>query len=430
MLRICFGFRYSDFGFIIMTIYEIDWPRAILHLDANAFFASVFQAVNPKLKGKPVVVGAERGIATAISYEARKFGVTRGMRMFEIKNLCPQCIIMEGDYELFALFSSRMFSILRQYTPVVDEYSVDECFGDLLELYKFKDENYQQIGARIQNQVQNELGIPVSIGISVTKTLAKLASESKKPSGLTVVSMVDRDVFLKTIPVEDVWGIGPATTTLLKRHGIKTAHSLASIRSPSSLPKGRLLNKNHLEIIQELNGNLVYPLNPNAKTDYKSMSSVRTFHPPTNDRQELWSRLRENIEDVFAKARNYNYKVKRISIFLKTQTMQYFNIDVNFTEPLEYPLSKIEDIKNAFLSIYNSEYDYRATGATISNLVEPYNTQVSLFESESKQRNSKVEKVYNALKGNKISFGTSLWNKKGKQEKSLPTFSLPILNVK
>ena len=92
------------------------WPETILHIDGDAFFASVAQAVNPKLKGKPVVTGHERGIATAISYEAKKYGITRGMRFFEMRKLCPDCAFIESDYELYALFSHRMFEILRQFS--------------------------------------------------------------------------------------------------------------------------------------------------------------------------------------------------------------------------------------------------------------------------------------------------------------------------
>jgi DNA polymerase-4/DNA polymerase V len=107
------------------------FARAIVHIDADAFFASCEQAVNPKLKGKPVVTGKERGIASAVSYEAKARGVKRGMTIREVQQLCPDAIHLPSDYETYSLFSQRMFAIVRRYTPDVEEYSVDECFCDL-----------------------------------------------------------------------------------------------------------------------------------------------------------------------------------------------------------------------------------------------------------------------------------------------------------
>ena len=125
------------------------WPETILHIDGDAFFASVTQAVNPQLKNKPVVTGKERGIATAISYEAKKYGVHRGMRYGEIKKVCPNCIFIDSDYELYALFSHRMFEIIRQFSFVVEEYSIDEGFVDLKGLRKPLNMSYEEIGKKM-----------------------------------------------------------------------------------------------------------------------------------------------------------------------------------------------------------------------------------------------------------------------------------------
>jgi DNA polymerase-4/DNA polymerase V len=149
-----------------------DWHNAILHLDADAFFASVMQVVYPRLKGKPVVVGKERGIATACSYEAKKLGVKRGLRINEIKKIFPQVVIVDSDYEIYALFSQKIFSILRRFTPLVEEYSVDEGFADIKGLRRPLNMSYQEIGAAIKNEIETSLGLTVSVGISLTKFLA------------------------------------------------------------------------------------------------------------------------------------------------------------------------------------------------------------------------------------------------------------------
>jgi DNA polymerase IV len=111
-------------------------PRAILHIDADAFFASCEQSRNPRLKGKPVITGKERGIAASMSYEAKARGVTRGMPLWQIKKVCPDAVLLPSDYETYSLFSLRLFNIVRRYTPDVEEYSIDECFADLTGLQR------------------------------------------------------------------------------------------------------------------------------------------------------------------------------------------------------------------------------------------------------------------------------------------------------
>lgn len=122
---------------------HFSWPNAILHIDGDAFFVSVMRSVNPSLIGKPIVTGRERGIATAISYEAKAFSITRGMPYFEIKKKCPECLFVESDYDLFAFVSSQMFSIMRYYSPSVEEYSIDEGFIDITGLRHMHRKSYE-----------------------------------------------------------------------------------------------------------------------------------------------------------------------------------------------------------------------------------------------------------------------------------------------
>ncbi len=156
------------------------WPQAILHLDADAFFASVIQAVNPSLKGKPVVVGKERGIVTACSYQAKKIGVERGMRIIEVKKRFPSVTIVNSDYELYQIFSWRMFDLICQFSPFVEEYSIDEAFVDLKGLRRPLNMSYEKIALMIKKTIESKLGITVSVGLSVSKSLAKLASSFSK----------------------------------------------------------------------------------------------------------------------------------------------------------------------------------------------------------------------------------------------------------
>jgi DNA polymerase IV len=164
------------------------FARAIVHIDADAFFASCEQAVNPKLKGKPVVTGKERGIAAAVSYEAKARGVKRGMTIREIQALCPDAIHLPSDYETYSLFSQRMFAIVRRYTPDVEEYSIDECFCDLTGLRRPLRMSYETMAAHIKADLEHDLGLTFAVGLAPTKVVAKLASKWQKPAGLTVIS--------------------------------------------------------------------------------------------------------------------------------------------------------------------------------------------------------------------------------------------------
>src|SRR5688572_22894805 len=187
------------------------FPRAIIHIDADAFFASCEQAVNPKLKGKPVVTGKERGIASAVSYEAKALGIKRGMTIREIKAICPEVIHLPSDYETYSLFSQRTFAIVRRYTELVEEYSIDECFAELTGLRRPLRLSYEAIAAHIKADLERELGLTFSMGLAPTKVVAKIASKWRKPAGLTVIPGTSLHDYLAQVALEDVWGIGPQT---------------------------------------------------------------------------------------------------------------------------------------------------------------------------------------------------------------------------
>src|ERR671925_2290697 len=142
------------------------FPRAIVHIDGDAFFASCEQSRRPKLQGRPVVTGKERGIAASMSYEAKARGVTRGMRIAEIRKICPDVVILPSDYETYSLLSKRFFAIVRRYTPEVEEYSIDECFCDLTGLRRPLRLSYPQIAARIKQDLDTALGFTFSAGLA------------------------------------------------------------------------------------------------------------------------------------------------------------------------------------------------------------------------------------------------------------------------
>lgn len=403
----------------------ISWPEAILHLDGDAFFASVTQAVNPHLKGKPVVTGWERGIATAVSYEARKLGVTRGMQCWKIKKEFPQVIIATSDYKLYHLFSEKMFSVMRKYSPCVEVYSIDEGFADLKGMRRPLHMSYEQIASTIKREIESSLGITVSLGVSITKSLAKIAANVHKPSGLTIVEGRNIEFLLKETPVEKVWGIGHQTTSYLQKVGIKTAYDFAKQKEEVIKEK---FSKPFHEIWLELNGHPVFAVTPDAKRTYKSIMRSQTITPATNNKEVLWVRLLSHVEDVFIKARNYNYAAKRISLFLKTQDFHHHAIEVKLSQATSYPMMIREELREGFEKIYKSNTLYRSTGATIHEFSENTQRQTSLF-FDNAPLEKKAKKIYPLFDAKKIDFGTSLLDEKRviKKRKEVK-FSLPLIS--
>ncbi len=299
--------------------------RAVIHIDGDAFFASCEQSRDHSLMGKPVVTGKERGIAASMSYEAKARGVTRGMRLFEIKRLCPDAIILPSDYETYSLLSKRLFSIVRRYTPDVEEYSIDECFCDVTGLRRVLRMSYPEMAQRIKRDLDTELGFTFSVGLAPNKVLAKIASKWQKPSGFTAIPGPDIHRFLSQLPVHKVWGIGSNTAALLAKHRVTTALDFA--RKDEVWVK-KWLTKPFYEIWQELNGRCIFPLITEEKSTYQSIQKVKTFTPPSCDHAFVFSQLSKNIENACIKARKYKLAAKAAVIMLKTQAfrMQWLEV--------------------------------------------------------------------------------------------------------
>ena len=357
-----------------LTLYS--FPRAIVHIDADAFFASCEQSLNPKLKGKPVITGQERGIAASMSYEAKARGITRGMTLREIKRICPDVIILPSDYETYSLLSKRLFSIVRRYTPDVEEYSIDECFADITGLRRYFRMSYPQIAEQIKNTLDRELGITFSVGLALNKVIGKIASKWKKPCGLTVIPGKHIHLYLAKLSVGKVWGIGPQTTSYLQKHGIETALDFA--RKTEAWVKKRL-TKPHYVIWQELNGNFVYTLETEEKHDYQSISKMKTFRPSSRDKEFVFAQLCRNIENACIKARRYKLAAKEIAIFLRTQQFNHTGAEIMLSRPTAFPNEMIKLARGSFDQFYQHGL-YRATGVILTKLKEDITMQTDLFD--------------------------------------------------
>ncbi|MEI6304529.1 MAG: DNA polymerase IV [Candidatus Taylorbacteria bacterium] len=352
------------------------FPRAILHVDGDSFFASCEVAKNPALRGKPVVTGRERGIASSMSYEAKARGVTRAMRLSDIRKLCPDVIILPSDYETYSLYSQRMYEIVRRYTNDIEEYSIDECFADLTGMRRPNNMSYEEMAMKIKHDLDTELGMTFSIGLSVNKVTAKIGSKWKKPSGLTIIPGYNLHLYLSKWPVGKIWGIGPNTESYLHKQGIVTSLDFAT--KTSEWVKLHL-SKPFQEIHAELNGKFVYPLVLGEKHDYASISKTKTFTPPSMDKSFIFSQLSKNVENACIKLRRHHLYTKRFTFFLKTQDFRYHALELKLSQTVCIPEKIIETIREVWNTIYRTGIQYRATGVTLMELSHENISTIDMF---------------------------------------------------
>ncbi|MDA8171739.1 MAG: DNA polymerase IV [Nitrospiraceae bacterium] len=381
-----------------LTIHS--WPQAILHLDADAFFASCEQAIHPELRGKPVITGKERGIVAAASYEAKARGVARGRRLFEVKKVCPDAVIVPSDYETYSLFSLRMFEILRRFSPDVEEYSIDEAFVDLTGLRRSFHGPYRMIAKTMQETIETELGITVSAGVSLSKVLAKVGSKHGKPKGLILIPGGDIHLYLQNLPVEKVWGIGPNTAAYLNKFGIKTALEFA--RKDEKFVQ-KYLSKPYHEIWHELNGRSVYPVTCESKSTYQSISKAKTFTPPSKDETFVFAQLSRNLENACLKARRYNMLASRLIVFLTRQDFKSAGVELKLSLPTAFPAQLFGPLKEGFKYVFRQRVLYRQTGVVLASLVPEKSLQFTLFDDT--RGIEKMTRVYNAVDSLSERFG-------------------------
>jgi DNA polymerase-4/DNA polymerase V len=351
------------------------FPKAILHVDGDSFFASVEQAQNKNLRGKPVVTGAERGIATSISVEAKRLGITRAMPVWEIKKKHPEVIVVPGDYETYSTYANRLYAIVRRYTPIVEEYSIDECFVDITGLQRYHKLTYKGIAEKISDELYKELGVTFSIGLGPSKVIAKLASGWKKPHGLTIISKPELEKYLAITPVQKIWNIGRATAERLRKMHIENAGEIARMNR-STIEK--VFHKPMREMWMELNGVSVWRVETH-KSKHKSISTTKTFTPPNQDRTFLFSQLSKNIEEAVTRARKEDLLINSIAFFLKTQDFKYHSIEVKLKNPTNNPIDIIKEASLNFMKVYRPHTDYRATGVWLTRLETKKVEQLDLF---------------------------------------------------
>lgn len=352
-----------------------------MHIDGDAFFVACEVSLQPQYRGRPVVTGAEKSIITALSYEAKALGLTRTMPVFQVRKNFPQVTILSSNYDNYIIFSKRMFAIVRRYTDVVEEYSIDECFADLSSV-----QDPEKVAALIQETISKELGITVSVGLASTKVLAKIASKQNKPKGFTSFLKV---VDIEAISIGKVWGIGRSASAQLIGLGVSNVKDFID-KDYSWICHH--LSKPYQAIWYELQGTSVLPVETSSDPQ-KSIAHTRSFMYSTNDKRVIWGELVKNIEAVCTKARKAGFDACDAYVFIKTKEFQYSGTHITFSAPVSEPISITKEVSKVFAAMFIKGIQYRATGITLQNLI-PRNSVSSLFETEN---NSKLFDVIDKI---------------------------------
>ncbi len=380
----------------------------ILLVDMNSFYASVHQAVDASLQGKPVIVCGDpekrHGIVLAASYEAKEFGVKTTMPKWQAEQLVPTAVFIRPQHSLYAAFSERIMNILRDFSPLVEPSSIDEAYVDVTGCGIFGDS--REIAAKIKARIKNEVGVLCSVGIGPNKLLAKMAAEYQKPDGLTIISLADLSAKLWPLPVGELYGVGKRTERKLRLLGIKTIGELANTSA-------NLLEKQFgsmgLVIHASANGISGNRVNP-EEHDMKSIGNQVTL---SHDYliHELEPVVVSLAEKVGYRLRSGGYRYKTVSVVLRDTKFANHSwaLTVN-----DYVDTTEEIIRNAINLMKNWPKDQkvRLIGVTVSNLVRRDSEQLTLFSSQ--EKTSKLDHTCDDIKKkfgyHSIMRGTSLKN--------------------
>jgi DNA polymerase-4 len=354
-----------------------------MHVDMNAFFASVEQQHNPELRGKPIAVigSAQRTVITTCSYEARAFGVKTGMNSWQARQKCPHLIFVVGDNRKYTHTSTEIVKLMLQYTPLVEVFSIDEAFLDVtasMALYGTP----ENIAYRLKAQIRHHFGITCSIGIAPNKLLAKLASDMEKPDGLTIIRPDEVARVLARVPARDLCGVGAKTARQLELYGIKTCGDLGRFPVAVLTKRFGIVGAQLSRMGQGVDDSPVIPLAENDPV--KSVGHSMTLAKDISLRKEILRYLLQLSEMVGRRARRYNVWGKTVTL-----SIRYADFDtwVGKQETLGHYINRSDEIYREAVAILDSielTQPVRLLGVRISNLRYESN-QLPLFPEERKK---------------------------------------------
>lgn len=350
--------------------------RSIAHLDLDAFFAAVEENRDPSLRGKPVIVGGgERGVVATANYVARRYGVHSAMPIRTAHSLCPHGIFLPGDHDLYREYSRRLMALLEAYSPLVEQVSLDEAYVDLTGTERLFGAPVQTVRL-IQQRVAEELGLSISVGLATNKLVAKVASDYRKPAGLTVVAAGTEAEFLAPLPVERLPGVGPALLKQLRDRGITTVGDLAKI--PAHLLRLSFGEWGEL-LAHRARGEDVSPVTP--REEVKSISREHTFEQDVSDQKVLESTLISLTEDVCCRLRAKRLEARTVTVKIRYADFVTHTCSHTLPRPLDVDEAFFDEVLTLFREGRRRRYNLRLVGVGLSNLV-PRSWQDDLLDPE------------------------------------------------
>lgn len=366
-------------------------------VDCDSFFVSCEQSVNSELKGRPVCVMSGRGqCVISRSKEAKKLGIRMGMPYFQIEGQMKKATYINANHELYSKISEKVMTILKNFSPKVEVYSIDEAFVDLTGLERLYKKKYLEIAQMIREEVLKHTDIPVSIGVSSSKSLAKLASDKAKTMGEGVFLIGARKIvpLLQNTSIDEIWGIGKNLSILLRKNGILTAYELVC---QDDLWLNKQIGIRGLEMKHELLGEMVSPVSNEVKLP-KSIQKTSALAKFSSDKNYLKNSLNYHIHRACVKLRGINAKCKGVSIFLRTKDFRVFCEKKVLNVATDFEL-EISDIVFTLLDkLYNPNILYRSTGVILDTFTMNDEAQMSLFADEKvDEKKEKLSKCFDKL---------------------------------
>ena len=395
--------------------------RVIALVDCNNFFVSCERLLKPELIGKPVcVLSNNDGCVVSRSNEAKRMGVEMGAPYFIVKNQFKKVVFLSGNLPFYCEISKRVMDKLYDFTPDVEIYSIDEAFLDLTGLRKTFNCSYEELVEKIVKDIKNEVGIDVSVGLSYSKVLAKLANDKAK--ALQKIK-IDKKTYkigyrqiqeeLKSTLISEVWGVGKNTTALLKKHLIQSAWDFVS---QDDIWIKKNLGKTGLDLKQELLGNIVNPVQVVSSVP-KSVSRSESFKEFQTDKNYIQEQLNIHIHKVCKKLRNENLVTGCILVMLRTKDFQVFDIKINLISPTNTEFELINHSKEILDKLYQKGIIYRSVGFCAMKLTSAKTQQISLFDGGDNLKKQELSKSWDKLEEK---FGKGIVTLGSKKKKDIP----------
>lgn len=350
----------------------------ILHVDMDAFYASVAELDNPQYKGKALVVGAGvRGVVLSANYEARKFGIRAAMPVGRAKRMAPHAIFIAPEHHRYAEISERVMTIFNSFTPLVEPISLDEAFLDVTGAQKLFGDG-REIAAKIRVQVEQEEGITCSVGIAQSKFIAKLASQHCKPNGMLEIKSDRILEFLHPLPVRALWGVGPKTAESLDRLGLHTVADIANTpRSTLVRALGDATGESLYELAWGRDYRNVIPDEPE-----KSIGNEETFARDIDSPEEILAQFLRMAEKATARLRERGLFAKTVTMKIKFADFTTLSRAKTLPIGIDGTHETYEIVKKLYLALHNEGARIRLVGVSMSNLLDEAPVQLELGARE------------------------------------------------